>query len=288
MMVAFSIAAAREQQAMAGHPFHAWTLPDGKPWTEFYRRDAGYVLRFPNLSDFQVSADGLHVGCYPVPLVPEATLQHLYLNQVLPLVLSRCGKLVFHASAVEVMGSAIAFVAESGRGKSTLAASFALGGHRFLTDDGLIVEEKVGGFDVLPSHPSIRLWEDSEEALMPTGARIAPPVHYTSKARFLAGDELAFCDQPRPLRRAYFLGDGTVSMPTIEPLTAAQALVEWVKNSFLLDVEEKSRLASHFRQVASLAQRSIHYRLDFPRQFADLATLRQAIVEHMRVGDDAP
>ena len=44
------------------------------------------------------------VTCLPAPDVSEATTQHLYLNRVLPLVLSKLGKLVFHASAVEVAG----------------------------------------------------------------------------------------------------------------------------------------------------------------------------------------
>jgi hypothetical protein len=70
-------------------------------WTEFHRANGGYLLRFPELGDFQVSADGLTVTCFPAPRVSDATSEHLYLNQVLPLVLSKLGKLVFHASAVE-------------------------------------------------------------------------------------------------------------------------------------------------------------------------------------------
>ena len=131
---------ARHQTAVGDAPFHVWAFPDGTLWTEFYRANGGYLLRFPDLADFQVSADGLSVTCLPAPEVSEATSQHLYLNQVLPLVLSKLGKLVFHASAVEVDDGAVVFAAESGRGKSTLAASFAVSGSRFLTDDGLVVE----------------------------------------------------------------------------------------------------------------------------------------------------
>jgi hypothetical protein len=268
-------------------PFHAWVFPDGTLWTEFHRADGGYLLRFPQLADFQVSADADTVTCVPVPEVPEGTARHLYLNQVLPLVLSKLGQLVFHASAVEIGSGAVAFVGESGRGKSTLAASFAVSGCRFLTDDGLVVEPSAESFEALPSHPSIRLWDDSEAALIPPAARRAPPVHYTSKARFLADDELAFCAVPRPLRRVYFLGDGSAERLEMRRLSAAETLVEWVKHSFLLDIEEQPRLASHFDQVAALANRPIHYRLDYPRRFEELAAVRQAILAHARdEGDD--
>ena len=281
-MIDFSVLAARAQAPVAIEPFHTWTFLDGTLWTAFYRTNDGYLLRFPDLADFQVSADALHVTGFPAPGVSDATVQHLYLNQVLPLVLSKQGKLVFHASAVEVAGGALAFAAESGHGKSTLAASFAVSGFRFLTDDGLVVEPTADGHRILPSHPSIRLWEDSETALIAPGVRTAPALSFTAKSRFLAGDEIRFCDQPRPLRRVYFLGNGKVATLEFQRLSAAEALVEWVKHSFLLDVEEKPRLASHFDQVAKLANQPIHYRLDYPRRFEELAWVRAAIVEHAR------
>ena len=279
-MVDFKLLDARVQEEVHTTPFHEWVFPDGTLWTQFYRTDTGYLLRFPDLADFQVSADGLTVTCYPAPEVTDETPQHLYLNQVLPLVLSKLGKLVFHASAVEVADGAVAFVAESGRGKSTLAASFATGGFRFLTDDGLVVETCGNSYQVLPSHPSIRLWEDSQEALVALGTKTAPVLHFTSKSRFLAGDGIVFCEQPRPLRRVYFLGDGSALEVMFQRMKPAEALIELVKHSFLLDIEEREMLAAHFDELSSLANLPIYYRLDYPRRYEDLATVRQAIIEH--------
>ena len=116
---------------------------------------------------------------------------------------------------------------------------------------------------------------------------MAPALEFTSKARFLAGEGLVFCEQPRPLRRVYFLGDGRADSPEFQRLNAAEALVEWVKHSFLLDIEEKPLLASHFDQVAKLANQPIHYRLDYPRDFECLARVRQAIVDHAQHEDKA-
>lgn len=277
----FQLLAPRVQEAIGSAPFHEWMLPDGKPWTRFYRIGTGYLLRFPELADYEVAGADLAVSCHPAPGVTEPTSRHLYLNQVLPLVLSRQGKLVFHASCVEVAGRATVFVAESGGGKSTLAASFAAGGYRFLTDDGLVLEKAGGGFQVLPSHPSIRLWEDSQEALLAAKAAAAPPVQYTTKARFVAGEDFAFCDEPRPLARAYFLGDGSAKAIAIERIAPARAVLEWVKYSFLLDIEERPLLAAHFDQVADLADRVPCYRLDYPRTFEYLPRVKQAILQHL-------
>jgi hypothetical protein len=281
-VVDFKLLDARVQEEIHTTPFHEWAFPDGTLWTQFFRTDAGYLLRFPDLADFQVSMDGLAATCTPVPGVNDATTQHLYLNQVLPLALSKQGKLVFHASAVEIGGVGVAFMGESGRGKSTLAASFASSGSRFLTDDGLMVEACDSGYQVMPSHPSIRLWQDSEAALIAPDTPTAPALEFTSKSRFLAGETIPFCDSPRPLRRVYFLGDGSALEVMFQRMRPAEALIELVKHSFLLDIEEREMLAAHFDELSSLANLPIYYRLDYPRRYEDLAAVRQAIIEHAK------
>ena len=218
--------------------------------------------------------------CSPALDAPEHSPNHVYLNQVLPLAFSLQGKLVLHASAVEIADSAVAFAAGSGRGKSTLAASFATSGLRFLTDDGLVLEVSGQHCHVLPSHPSIRLWYDSEEVLIPPGTETAPAMAFTSKSRFLAGNGISFCDQPRRLRRVYFLGDGSAPDIAFHRVGAAEALVASMMHSFLLDVEKEPLLASHFDEVARLANQPIYYRLDYPRRFEVLARVRQAVIEH--------
>lgn len=279
-MVDFQLGAACFQTPLESTPYHEWVFPEGEVWTRFYRLGAGYLLRFPEMADFQVSADGRRVSCSPVADVPEETVRHLYLNQVLPLALSMMGKMVFHASAVEVANGAVAFMGDSGRGKSTLAASFATGGFRFLTDDGLVVEAAGSGYQVLPSHPSIRLWEDSQDALITPGTETAPPLHFTSKSRFLAGDSIVFCEQPRSLRRVYLLGDGSAPMTTFQRMSAAEALAEWMNHSFLLDIEARELVAAHFDRVAKLANLPIYYRLDYPRRYEELDRVREAIIRH--------
>lgn len=276
-MTEFRTVPARAQKALTGEPRQAWVLSDGECWMRSYRTGAGYLVRFPGLADFELSGAALAVTCRPAPGATRATCEHLYLNQVRPLVLSRTGKLVFHASAVEVGGAAAAFLGESGRGKSTLAASFAAGGHRFLADDGLVVKAAGAGFAALPGHPSLRLWEDSRRALLSAAGEAAPSVQYTDKARLLAGGNLRFCAQPRPLRRAYFLGDAKVARVRVERMGAAEAMIAWVKNSFLLDPREPAALAAHFDKVAELARTVPCFRLDYPRRFKALARVRRAI-----------
>lgn len=279
-MIYFRPTEAPPQEPLESACFHEWIFPDGTLWTRFYRTGSGYLLRFPELADFAVSEDGRVVSSWPFPGISAETIQHLYLNQVLPLALSRQGKRVFHASAVEAPSGALVFLGESGRGKSTLAASFALAGHRFLTDDALLLEPGADGYAVQPSHPSIRLWDDSKDELVGDDADLAPAVQYTAKARLLSGDALAFCPEPRMLRRMYFLGTGDADQASFAPMTPGDAVMGLVGNSFLLDIEGRESLSRHFDQVAEIANLPIFFRLDYPRSFAALPAVRRAILEH--------
>lgn len=271
--------------ALSSAPFQQWRLPDGAVWADFHRVDAGYLLRFPQLADFIVSADGLRVDSHLAPGCDEATLEHLYCNQIVPLALSRQGELVLHASAVEVDGGCIAFMGTTGQGKSTLATSFATAGHAVLTDDSLRLRWEHGQPQALPSHASVRLWQDSEQALLPWPRHtLAPAVAYTSKARVLAGGSLTFCTEPRPLLAVFHLDACASEAVHIAPARSADMLIHLVRNSFLLDVEERAGIAAHFDALARIAALPLHNRLVYPRDYAALPEVRAAILRHSSSG----
>jgi hypothetical protein len=259
--------ASRAQLPSGVEPYQIWDHPNGGAWAEFFHTSSGVMVRFPGLADFEVSADGRSVSCAPAPSASEATVEHLYLNQVVPLALGKSGKLAFHASAVQIDESAVAFVATSGRGKSTIAAAFGTGGEGFLTDDGLVLERIKEGYEVQPSHPSLGLWQDSQEHLLGENAPGALTQSYPAKARLFAGERLLHCSEPRRLLAAYFLGNGSAPVVVARPLTWAESLIEWIKNSFLLDIDYGPSIAAHFDGVAALAKSVRCYALDYPRRY---------------------
>jgi len=271
----------RPQQDLAQAPFHLYEFDDGTVWTEFYRSDNGYLLRFPGLADFEVTADGKEVVAHPTEDGDEITVEHLYVNQLVPLALSRQGQPTFHASAVTVPGGAVAFLGKTGMGKSTLAASFALGESKFLTDDALLIEETNDGCLVKPSHPSLRLWEDSKDALIDPDARQAAAVSYSTKARLLAGDALAFSDTPQPLRAAFVLGSEDDADVSILELSGTDRYMAWVENSFLLDITDQDLLSQHFEWTNRICATVPTYALTYPRDYGMLPKVRSAVTNHL-------
>lgn len=270
-----------EQVQLDTSPFHVSRFPNGTPALEFHRHDRGYRLRFPDLADFEIVADASAAACWRAPGVTQATAEHLYLNQVVPLMLSRQGETVFHGSAVEAGGLAIAFLAEAGRGKSTLAASFARNGHRFLTDDGLRIRPTGRGHEIVPGHPSIRLWSDSEQNVLASATSSAEPVQFTPKGRYLAGSLLPYCSQARPLAAAYFLGDRSAETITIRPVPASEALMLLLNHAFILDVQDMSLVRSHFDKTVVIANDLRCFHLDYPRRYDELPGLHRALLDHL-------
>lgn len=257
-----------------------WTMPDGSPWTTFQRLNSDWFIDFPRFSGFLLAADGSRVTCYPQPDTGLDTVRHLILNQILPLVLSARGRHTFHASAVEVESRAAVFSGHSGAGKSTLALDFARHGQRFLSDDLVVFDKTPAGMQVIPSYPSLRVCSDTLHQAGP-GLHVAPSAEYNTKSRLLAGDALAFQNAPVPLGAIYLIG---AESPEIEihEVSGAEAIVELVRASFVLDATRRDYLESHFDRVADLSTIARLFRLRYPRDFHRLPEVRARIAEHIR------
>ena len=233
--------------------FHEWRLPGGPVWLSIGRLPEGYLLRFRDQADFVVGADGTRVLIRPEAGLPEETLRHLLIDQVLPLVLSWRGRLSLHASAVHLAGiGAVGFVGRTGRGKSTLAAAFARGGDRILTDDCLAVDFVDGAAIAVPGYPGLRLWP--ERGAHP-GLRDGRPVaHYSRKER-IDRRALPFHGRPSPLRALFLLSPRAAAGPplSIRRCRAPARLMGLLRLSYVLDIEDPKGLADSFAGLATLA-----------------------------------
>lgn len=282
----FHLLPSREPDPAPHDWFYHWQLPDEDPWLSFAKQGSDYLLRFPNLADFIVSANGKEVRCCPVPETPLDTIKHLLLDQIIPLVLSEKGKLALHASAVVAPEGAIAFIGMTGQGKSTLAASFSKHGFPVLTDDCLLLEGRKGQIFCLPSYPGLRLWSDSISALFADEPKVRQVAHYTQKKRLgIDNAEIAFCSRAVPLQRTYILprADGmeSVSGITIGALSPRTAFMELVKHTYRIDISDQEKLREEFDYFTRIAALPLFYSLTFPRNLSCLPQVRQAILENL-------
>lgn len=270
--------------------FHHWTVEqdsqeDGarEAWAHFARTGDGYLLRFPSCGDFSLSADTAQICCRPLPKIPEVTIRHLLLDQVIPLVLSRREAVVLHASAVLTPHGVIAFAGKSGQGKSTLAASFAQKGCALVSDDCLVLRAEHGRWTALPSYPGVRLWPSTAEALVREDTHTADVAHYSLKQRISDTDLLPFVNKPAPIKRLFFLADETSDV-SIQRLSPGRAFVSFVEFTYNLDIEDSAFLRRQFEAVGQLTTDVPAYAIRYPRQFASLPAVCETILEHL--GED--
>ena len=283
-MPVWQIDDAREQLPTPEPAFSEWPQkPEGYN-PEFYRLDDCFLIRFLGLADFLVSQNANEINTRPVPGIAYELLEEVYQNLVLPLALSQQQRLVFHASAVEIDQYSVVFIAESGTGKSTLAADFATNGYRFLADDCVWLDKQPSGFHVMPWHPSLRIWEDTFETLKPSFTNIEATKNSIGKWQLgssQANTHSAFyCGVARPLKHVYFLETNSTDEIEIKSVTTQEAVIGLLSHRFLLDISNKEVLSGDIKSISALANAAACFRLCVPSNFDALPDIRSRIVAH--------
>jgi hypothetical protein len=141
---------------------------------------AGYLAYAYDFGHARISADGREIVAAPLDK-PAWIWQRYLTGQLMPLAGLLQGLEVFHSSVLGLDGRAIAVVANSGVGKTTLALRLALRGLDFVSDDVLVAERDNGG---LVAHPGIGL------ANVRPGAReLLPPLEESGMAESIGSNE---------------------------------------------------------------------------------------------------
>lgn len=265
----------RAQPELPAPPYDRWVNAGHDDSAYFHRGDSQFIVRFPGIVDFHVAADGSRVSAFPVPDAPQETVVDLFHNAIVPLTDNHRGALSLHGSAALCERGALSFIGQSRSGKTTLAAAFAAQGHPFITEDIIRLGRHAGGYEVFPTRPLLRLFGDSAAYL--TGGLNAPIP--SGKTQIAASESLPFSSSSVPLRAHFLLEKNNVSQIEIERIGASQAIAMLLQHAFILDVEDKLRLEAHFQRIGLLAETIPCFRLDYPRTFAILPEVVEAIIK---------
>lgn len=264
------------------------SLKHDAAWLTFADLGEDYLLRFPDQADFLISRDGKEVQCCPAPGTPQSTVRHLFLDQIIPLILTRREPLVLHASANLTSRGVIAFVGKSGQGKSTLAACLGQAGYRLISDDYVVlrrvaVRKPVEDWIAVPSYPGVRLWPDASDGIFAAPPESAEIAHYTEKRRVNDPKLVPFADQPSSLRCLYILDDEDdedtfPQEPSAVLLSPKAAFMKLVAATFNLDIRDKVLLEQQFEATADLSSRVPCFHLRYSRDFSAVPAVLQLIL----------
>jgi hypothetical protein len=246
--------------------------------TDLARRDGAWVIGHSCTGEYTVSDDGACVTGRVAPGVTEDAVQLDLIGRVLPLVLGLRGSLCLHASAVAIGGSALAFVAPKGTGKSTLALALVAGGGVLLADD---LTGLAPGWParVLPGVTRVRVrtdalrvvrgWADvlghalpepaveaiDDKVALPLGSEAAEP------APWVALDAVYVLEAAAPDT------EGAAERHRLSPREAVAELLGHLKLGATLDRE---RAAVEFGRIIDLVARVPVYRLRIARRLERL------------------
>jgi hypothetical protein len=256
---------------------------DGQSLLTLYRYGTCEIMRFRDAADFYIWSD--RVVCCEQQAVPAHTMNSLLFANVLPFWLELKGLITIHASAITMADKAVAFIAHSRNGKSTLAASMLQEGCSLLTDDVLPVIRQGADFWAYPGYPAMRMWPGEAEHFLTTYEELER-VHPEFTKRYVpmnAVDLGEFCDRPCPLERIYILERREVSALQdsleIKSLTHRDALIELLRYSFVTHLAEAAGLApNRFDFLAGLVRKVTVRRLIYPSGYEYLPQVRQAIL----------
>jgi hypothetical protein len=247
---------------------------------------ARFVFRSGNgTSEFVLSRPAREMWVTWGVEAPVDEVISLLFNSVLPLAARFMGRTCLHASVVARDGRAVAFVAPSGGGKSTIAASLIEQGYRGMTDDAAALSRAGDRLMVHPGLPQIGLRMPSLEVL--PRFRAESSIVTDDKRRFAltadANDALRFEAQALPLAAIYFLRRSPltedVEIFAVQPAEALRLLMESLYPASTAPLKRHS-IAKHLDNV-SLAARVVPCRnLVIPDSLASLPMV------HDRLGED--
>lgn len=218
------------------------------------RPGGSHLLRFFGACDAEISADLAEVTVHPVVGADPGISVVLATGAVLAYLLVRRGHLVLHGSAVATGDGALAFVAPSGGGKSTMATLLCADGAGLVTDDVLRVDLD-GPHAPVPSVRAgatglrLRKGADTLVGLFEAGV---PGRHVSADLRQVltpGGD----VPDALPLRAIVLpVPQHGLDALVVEPVDPKQAVFDLLGFPRLLGWRDRAYLARHLGEVAAL------------------------------------
>jgi hypothetical protein len=200
---------------------------------------------------------------------------HYFQTLAIALNLELNNVLCIHANALAYQDKAIAIVAPSRTGKTTLTAALSQSGFSLMTDDMVALHEaeQGQGYDIYPSWPVARMWPDALNDIELDTNEQYQKVHEKFEKRIVNLEKvkgLVFCNKPKKLQVIYLLNrlpkkqSSKTPLCEIVPIATAQAIIILLQNSILgscyrtLNLEA-SRVKGFSKLLENISIKQINY-----------------------------
>jgi hypothetical protein len=252
----------------------SFSLPSVENKTDFWANGSEAYISNTDIGAFHIQ-NGREIIIYPIQNADLKQIRLFLLGKVFGVLLHQRGLLALHGSAIVVDDSAVAFLGNSGSGKSTIAASIIADEYAMITDDLVVVDASSGMPMIQPAIPQIKLCHDAAKMLGYDVSSL-PTVGRETNSKRIINFASRFCTNPSPLRRIYVLVDSDYI--NIKQLDQQDSVIELIRNSYCLhSLNAKVNLSSHFSQCAAVVKSVPVYRLMRPIASKSLPQLVQMV-----------
>ena len=234
--------------------------------------DGAYLIDAPGHGRFFVAADGSVVWYDGLAEAPWRWHRPLF-SQALPLAATLHGLELFHASAVAIDGRAIAFVAASGTGKTSLAFAMLARGAALVSDDVLALEPTRAGVVAHPGVPLANIGADQLALLpAPARARLGAPLGRSDKVHV---EVPSMAGGPLPLGAVFFLARSDA----VERLAVTPAVPpdprDLLGATFMPHIVTRARMISQLSTCAAIAGAVPVLKLEVPTKVSAAQLARE-------------
>jgi hypothetical protein len=243
-----------------------WRDTDGRVCAYGGRADGKSWMHFPHVASFRFSTCQDVVRAVPQLGVENELVRDLFYRSVLPMALQASGSEVLHASGVVTSQGAVAFCANSGTGKSTIATALSRRGYRPFADDAVAVVYSAEGVRVRPLPFHLRLWPESSPFVASGGTAYKNP----STSALLPSSE-----ESLPLAALFVLervadADAPVQSMRLSP---SEAFVSLLAHAYCFDLGNVDRNRAMMESYLTLAKEVPVFRLAFRPGLGDYPTV---------------
>ncbi len=224
---------------------------EGRTFSSLRACADGFVLAYPGLLEAHIDPALSSIEVRADPRGDNGLVPVVVAGGAMACVLTLAGRLVLHASAVEVAGRAVAVLGVSGAGKSVLAAAACAAGARHLSDDVLRVEAESGRVWCFPGGRSIRLRPDAAGLTRHGGLATAASSHSADGRICVAPPPSS---EPRPELHAAVVARRTSAPSRLRRLEGGPATVALLSNPRLAGLSGGYLAGSHLAACAAVSR----------------------------------
>ncbi len=211
----------------------------------------------------------------PVPDIDPDFLRLFILGVSFGVILHQRGFLVLHASSVSVNGKGVAFIGNSGQGKSTTAFSLILNGHGLVSDDVLPVKIEDGKIRVYPGFPALKLTRNT----------VLPFKNFEIKpnfSKYFYSFKDGFTSSPLKLEHIFILEQG--NKLAFNDINLRKALMSLVKNSYCIKLFMDGENRDNLLQCSEIVKKVPITSLKFYKSLPELTKISEFIEKQLNDG----